>query len=238
MATNVTRVYKFLPADLVLDDLREHHIKISTFPDMNDPFELLGGLPIDAKLRHHLNSLLARLNEWCGVLCFTRDWHNAMLWSHYGDKHRGIWLGLDIISGPQVELLKPNYVASRKKFDADLRILLAAAPRWKSLKISDKEFQDCMGVIKRLITTKFNALRYEKELRMCIALKDDQKKGARYFAEFDSHIQARTVIVGARCITPSKDIEAAIYGYSPAITVVRTMLSPDSFQIIDQKAAR
>jgi hypothetical protein len=66
---------------------------------MNDPFELLGGLSSDPELRDHLTALLSHLNNWCGVLCFSQDWQNPLLWSHYGDKHKGICLGLDISVG-------------------------------------------------------------------------------------------------------------------------------------------
>jgi hypothetical protein len=34
------RVYHFLSAQYALKTLYEHRIKISTFPDLNDPFEL------------------------------------------------------------------------------------------------------------------------------------------------------------------------------------------------------
>src|ERR1700733_7795266 len=98
------RVYKFLRADLALQNLTERHIKISTFPDMNDPFELLGGFESDPDLRRFRDGLTTLLNQ-CGVLCFSRSWQNALLWSHYGDKHRGICLGIDI-TGPAKVLLK------------------------------------------------------------------------------------------------------------------------------------
>jgi hypothetical protein len=229
MKSKSTRVYKFLPAEFALQNLCKRQIKISSFPDMNDPFELLGGLRIAPELRHHWEALLSRLNEWCGVLCFSRGWHNAMLWSHYGDKHKGICLGFDISA--KVELRKPCYIANRQEFDEDLRVLVAAASHWMSLKPSDKEFQDCMRIIRRMLLTKFDAWRYEDELRMFIEQKEDQRQGAFYFAEFDEQIQLRSIVLGARCTTPSKHIELVTAGYSPAITVVRAALSPKAFQV-------
>jgi hypothetical protein len=82
-----TRVYKFLPAEFALQDLIRREIRISTFPDMNDPFELLGGLPVAPDVARQFEAVIKWLREWCGVLCFSQDWRNAMLWSHYGDKH-------------------------------------------------------------------------------------------------------------------------------------------------------
>ena len=34
--------------------------------------------------------------ERFGMLCFSKHWHNPVLWSHYGAKHRGMCLGFDI----------------------------------------------------------------------------------------------------------------------------------------------
>jgi hypothetical protein len=125
VARRRTLAYKFLPAVFALQDLIRREIKISTFPDMNDPFELLGGLPIAPDIEHRFQVLIGWLSGWCGVLCLSRDWQNAMLWSHYADKHSGMCLGLRV--GPNVQISKPRYVSNRKKFDSDMRMLLNAA---------------------------------------------------------------------------------------------------------------
>jgi hypothetical protein len=228
---NERRVYKFLSAPLALDDLTEQHIKISTFPDMNDPFELTGGLQCDPEMRGHLAVLLSRLNEWCGVLCFSQDWQHAMLWSHYAAKHAGMCIGFDVSS--PMNLKDPHYVTSRREIDTGLRTLLAAAARMDRLTPSDLEA--CNRVTEQLLLTKFDAWRYENEVRAFVELKREQQRGDYYFAEFDDHLRPRLVILGPRCTTAEGDIEAAIRGYSPPITVVRTMLSPDSFQVIEKK---
>src|SRR5215216_5139997 len=31
-----------------------------------------------------------------GVVCFSRNWNNPLLWAHYSDKHKGICLGFDL----------------------------------------------------------------------------------------------------------------------------------------------
>ena len=33
------------------------------------------------------------------ILCFSRNWDNLLLWSHYGDSHTGVCLGFDIAEG-------------------------------------------------------------------------------------------------------------------------------------------
>jgi hypothetical protein len=179
------RVYKFLSSDLALDDLTEGHIKISTFPDMNDPFELTGGLHCKPEMQESLAAVISRLNEWCGVLCFSQDWHNAMLWSHYAAKHAGVCIGFDV-SGP-VELKDPHYVTSRQEIDTGLRTLLEIASRMPDLALSDLE--SCKKVTEQMLLTKFDAWRYENEVRTFVELKQEQKRDGLYFAKFDDHIR-------------------------------------------------
>jgi hypothetical protein len=227
------RVYKFLRAEFALQDLRKRQIKISTFPDINDPFELLGGLRSDHELSEPKRLVISRLNDWCGALCFSRDWHNPMLWSHYADKHKGICLGLEITASAEVN--EPLYVAHREQFDTDMRTLLRVADsRVRGHTPSDKELGACEQATKRTLLTKFDAWRYEDEVRVFIELKPEQQQGGLFFAEFDQQIQPSTVILGPRCSEPRQMVEAAIGGYSPPITVIHTMLSPTSFEVVDQ----
>src|SRR6266516_2353803 len=95
------RVYQFRDADIARKIVRERRLKISTFLEMNDPFELAGiGFKasefriVPPRYRAHLeqlfpNSVLPTLKEKVGAVCFSRAWHNPVLWAHYADKHRG-----------------------------------------------------------------------------------------------------------------------------------------------------
>jgi len=51
-------------------------------------------LPTEAH-REFLRWTKERLIGKLGLLCFSRNWHNPVLWSHYADKHRGICPGFD-----------------------------------------------------------------------------------------------------------------------------------------------
>jgi hypothetical protein len=74
---------------------------------MNDPFELAGiGFKatefkvIPPQFRAHVeglfhNSVIPRLKETTGAVCFSRAWHNPVLWAHYADGHRGFCLEVD-----------------------------------------------------------------------------------------------------------------------------------------------
>jgi Protein of unknown function (DUF2971) len=211
--------------------LIKREIKISTFPDMNDPFELLGGLPVAPDIAHHFQAVINRLNGWCGVLCFSRDWQNALLWSHYADKHNGMCVGLDV--GPKTQVSTPLHVKNRKKFDADMLTLLKAAKSLAAIKKSGKLPPNCVAAIRRLLLTKFEAWKYEDEVRVFCELKNEQKRGCHYFAELDDNFRPVSLMLGPRCRTSDREIESATSGYSAPIRVVRTVLAPNSFQVIE-----
>lgn len=88
------RVYNSLAAQWAERRSRaKGRIKISRFDDLNDPFELLAAQLRSKDVRKAFGALRDHMCANRGVLCFSRGWHNPLLWSHYGDKHRGICLG-------------------------------------------------------------------------------------------------------------------------------------------------
>lgn len=79
-----------------LDDLRQRHLKIAQLDDLNDPFELWAIAQPDQHLRQDIRATKQQMAEQYGLLCFSLDWQNPLLWSHYADRHRGLALGFDV----------------------------------------------------------------------------------------------------------------------------------------------
>ena len=94
--SGVMRVYHFTKADYAQKNLRNRRLKIAEFHDLNDPFELLGAELTKSTHRQIFSGWKETIEKKWGVLCFSRSWHNPVLWSHYSDKHRGICLGFDV----------------------------------------------------------------------------------------------------------------------------------------------
>jgi hypothetical protein len=92
------RLYHFLSAGHALDDIARGRIRISRIEQLNDPFELWCVYQKDRGLRDALRAYKEEMNTRFGMLCFSKHWHNPVLWSHYADRHRGICLGFDIDS--------------------------------------------------------------------------------------------------------------------------------------------
>jgi hypothetical protein len=173
-----------------------------------------------------------------------------MLWSHYGDKHKGICLGLDLHVDPAV-VQEPRYVEAREALDAVA--LLAAAARIETPEadaafreaetvfvvppqavVANPAFREVENIVRALLLTKFKAWGYEDEVRILPGLREDQKEGTLYFADLDESIQPSVVIGGPRCSVTKSEIESAVSGYSMPITVVQAMLSPTSFEVLEE----
>ena len=107
------RAYKFLDEKYALKDLTERRVKVSTFADMNDPFELIGSRWSHVGAEEAINAHSAA--EY-GAMCLSKNCTDPLLWAHYADKHRGMCLGFDIPDDPHV-VHSVNYVDERELQD-------------------------------------------------------------------------------------------------------------------------
>jgi hypothetical protein len=90
------RVFHFLPEDFALQDIEQRRVKVATFKDLNDPFELFSVNLADPILRAAFQEAKEQFAQHSGLVCFSRDWRNPVLWSHYAGRHTGFCLGFDI----------------------------------------------------------------------------------------------------------------------------------------------
>lgn len=215
------RVYNLSPASYALQNLQRHRLKVSTFEDLNDPFELLSmKLPSQA-MREGLQQFKVDMHSSTGILCFTRCWDNPVMWSHYADKHRGVCLGFDI---PDDRAVRVRYVAARTtlKFRDNLE-----------RKGVDQTFA------LDLMRSKYKDWRYEKEVRMFVGLDETEKSvDGLYFYGFDEFLVLKEVILGPRCDgLVAKDIKATLATIQPAVSLIQARLSFRTFRVVVRQAS-
>jgi hypothetical protein len=203
------RIYHFLSADNALDDLRRKRIKLSEIDKLNDPFELWCSAQRDRRIRRVLHKLKRKMARAYGVLCFSRRWHNPVLWSHYADSHRGICLGFDV-DDECFEAV--NYAENRTAFQ------LPATEE----------------TMKQLLFTKYRDWQYEEEVRGWFHLEERDSSG-QYFYSFDEKVRLRQVIAGPLCRTRKAIIDAALEGYEDHIYVTKARLAFGTFRVIKDK---
>jgi hypothetical protein len=90
------RVYHLCEAAYAVGNIQKGRLKAATFTDANDPFELSVFYSRDPAQQLRLKQFTDDVAKRFGIVCFSEDWLDPTLWSHYGDRHRGIALGFDI----------------------------------------------------------------------------------------------------------------------------------------------
>ena len=83
-------LYKFLAANHALDDTQKHRLKISLFGTLNDPYDLMSIAYTNIEVGRAVQATKDRPGEKSGILCFSSDWKDPVIWTHYADTHQGI----------------------------------------------------------------------------------------------------------------------------------------------------
>ena len=211
--------YHFLPANYALCDIESRHLKVATFDDVNDPFELLGvnlgsenSREKNRETRIELRRWRDRVTKKYGVLCFSDGWSNPLLWSHYGDKHRGIGLGFSV-----TELREVNYKQERMPLET-----------WNPA-----------VDIQSILWTKFEHWKYEAEHRRFVLLKECRlvtKCGrTHYFWPFGSDLQLCRVVLGAKCDIDIERLERALGKMQASVEIIRSRVAFQHFGVVSRK---
>lgn len=121
------------------------------------------------------SELLKRYDR--GVCCFSAIFNNPLLWSHYGDQHRGFCIGYSLDRNPMPILRKVEYGGSR-----EVKTSLIA----KALLNDDQSAQELLD--RDVLLRKASMWRYEREWRLF------GKKGVQ-----DSVLSLQDITFGLRC---------------------------------------
>ncbi|WP_277055078.1 DUF2971 domain-containing protein [Pseudoalteromonas marina] len=94
-------LYKYVSFKTAVSIVKNSTIGFSCLEDLNDPFEGTsahfednGEVPASTVA----NAVRNRMSRGFGVLSLTRTPLNPTMWSHYGDDHRGVVIGIDVDS--------------------------------------------------------------------------------------------------------------------------------------------
>lgn len=210
-------VYQLTSHTNAVSNIENGRIKISTIEDLNDPFEMLGAQLGNKTLRAGFMKMRKEITKKHGILCFTKEWHNPVLWGHYGDKHYGLCLGYKV----KDDLVKEvQYVSARK--------LVTFNPT------NGKTSLDLNSML-LLLCQKYVDWSYEAEYRGWASLDKKDPKTGLYFLDFSKNLQLKEVIIGPRNSSKPDDIERIINGRYKGVKISKSRLAFNSYRVVTNK---
>ena len=207
------RVYYMTSADHSISDISLHRLKLARVADLNDPFELMALNFRNAKTRMVVAQWREQYGDTNGLLSFSSDWTDPVLWSHYADKHRGMCLGLNLRRHDATEI---KYEAQRLADELDHNAPAVIGPDMARL----------------LLETKYEHWRYEAEWRWFVPLKEAVRQGPLYFVPFNPALELAEVILGERCTYDVLTIKALTMTQYASVNVIKARLEHKGFHLV------
>ena len=220
-----TRVYKFMKADHAISSLQEKRLKLSTVDALNDPFDLHAIATTNHSEEIAVMAVIQHLQTSCGLLCFSKNWDNLLLWSHYANCHTGVCLAFDIPDDDSHldVLYQPNLL------------------RIGDLLPDPLNFMANLNYGKRILCAKHESWSYEQEVRVFVdlTLHPADEHGDRW-VEFSTDLQLKGVIIGSRCCTDTAlKVCEAVLEYPEPIECAWAYMRRDAFLLVrDQPPPR
>lgn len=211
------RVYHFVSTEHALSNIALRRIKIATFGDMNDPFELRGVNLKSAENRRGWDGFRNEIARRYGVICFSKVWSDPVMWSHYADRHRGLCLGFDVDDDLTVEV---QYRANR----------------FPQRRLAEAVVSDALGeaLVKDVIRTKYDRWAYEQEIRILCSLEQPEPSGL-YFAPVGERVKLTEVIVGAASDCTRSSIRGALGTIHSDVEISNARLAFNGYYIVKQR---
>jgi hypothetical protein len=213
------RAYRFLDAEYGLDSVKKRRLKQSRISELNDPFELTPYDLTDPVFRMAFLKTRDDLNQEKGLLCFSADWRNPLLWAHYSDKQKGLCLGFEI---PEQKGDPEN--------DESERVRYIEKPETFPSNFESRSDLERFLLVRKILFTKFNDWHYEQEIRVWAPLQN--KEGDLYFLEFDEKLQLKEVIAGQRCTLSREEVIEALGSLAGEVTVNKARAAYDKFEMV------
>jgi len=171
--------YHFLSSRNAIHDLERQMIKVSLIDTLDDPFELMPYLrKMDREHRKLYYDVRKNVSKKYGLLCFSKNWNEPLLWGHYADKHKGVALGFAI---SKYRIIEVDYQPKRIK-----------------LELKDNPKHNETAFLIELVRTKYHNWKYENEIRILVSLKDCIKLGGHFFINFDDNLSLKEIILGCK----------------------------------------
>ena len=245
------RLYHFMRAEHALQAIESRRLKISNLAETNDAYECLSlsfcnhVQEQEFMIFHDSQEMQKQLSQMDqeepeklhGVICFSKIFHDPLLWGHYADKFKGICLGFDIdfYDDDEKDIVRPvKYVPNRlDSSEFDMLIQNFFSSNRPNLDENTEIGRKSLEQLKKLCFTKSCSWKYEKEWRAWTPGLRDPVSGL-YFVDFGDRTILREILVGFRCIEKNikSRLDKLVARYSdPRPEISSTQRSLSAFEI-------
>jgi hypothetical protein len=162
------------------------------------------------------------LDKVKGVVCFSGDWTNPVIWAHYSNKHRGLCLGFEI---PEVKGDPANDETDHVKYVPEL--LQFPSNFWH---MSDSERT---AFVRTVLFTKFKHWEYEKEIRVWGSLQNEEN--GLNFVAFGENMRLTEVIIGQKCSLSKAEIVLALGSLAREVKINKARAAYDKFEMVEDE---
>jgi len=218
------RLYRYLNAEAALKTIESRSFRVGRIHELNDPFEwrmgITGIIPEGEMFAQSLlDRFIAEISHGTGILSFSDTLEDAVLWSHYADKHRGVAFEVDHVIKPD-QLFKIVYTNERPVFNAN------------RLHDQPKALDDYLRpLVIKLIKQKSQGWSYEREYRVFIDLSSCNISRGHYFRPIPDNYLKR-VILGFKCPLETSYVARSLDARGLSTTdVVRARMCLETYSI-------
>jgi len=209
---HLRRVYHLAPSSFGISNIALKRLKVARLADLNDPFESMSVTWRELNLKKRSEEWKALYDQLIGLLCFSQNWTNPVLWSHYADKHKGICLGFDV---PRADAVDIAYEEHRLE-----------------IKLPDKVEQLPPDLERKVLNTKFKDWAYEREVRVKVPLEGLASEGPLRFLSFSQSLTLREVILGEQCPISLATVRSLVAPMMPMPITFRARLAGQSYNVV------
>lgn len=175
-------VYKFYPPEYGLQALEKLRLKVSPIDELNDPFEYLSLNMGDKSIRAWAKNFRNLVSENNGIISFSKNWHEPLMWAHYAKSHTGIALGFEV---PTHLLYHIDYISEKIIPPLDV----------------DNNKESMTQFVEMLIKSKHKNWEYEEEVRLVRSLDNCDEEDGLYFVKWNHITTLKEVVLGDRYLS-------------------------------------
>lgn len=213
------RVYYFTADEFAMSNIANERIKVSLLDDLNDPYEFLGVNLSDKEFRKAFKAGRDQAAKTAGVLCFSKNWKNPLMWAHYGNKHKGICLGFNI---EDEHIKEVDYIPELLQPDIDMKKRFGGIDE---------------GFVENIFRMKYEGWKYEEEVRVLVPLEEKHPSGY-YFTDFEGNMELKEVILGPRSETTINQVKDLINSYNSEVRVFKSRIAFTKYEVVRNKLVK